>query len=82
MNDREIIIPKENREDYFNKNTPFHTRLHEYGKCQCCHCWKVINPFEYKVFVDAEDGDFESICCPNAPECDGTLIDWVPLKRG
>ena len=30
-----------------------------------------------EVFKD-EDGD-EFICCPNAPMCNGSVIDWVDL---
>jgi hypothetical protein len=30
---------------------------------------------DFKVFADEEE--FEYICCPNAPDCDGTVIDWM-----
>ena len=39
----------------------------------CIHCDKDIIVGDYKVEI--ENG-IEYIVCPNAPECDGTLIDW------
>jgi len=32
---------------------------------------------DFKVFL--EDGE-EFIYCPNAPECDGTIIDWMDIE--
>jgi hypothetical protein len=27
-----------------------------------------------------QNGGFDLICCPNAPGCTGTAIDWLPLN--
>jgi len=39
----------------------------------CIHCDKDIIVGDYKVEIGT---DMEYIVCPNAPECDGTVIDW------
>ena len=45
----------------------------------CIHCDSIITVGDYKVFMD-KGGD-ELIYCPNAPECDGTVIDWFDLTN-
>ena len=42
----------------------------------CLHCNQIVTVGKYKVFR-TEKMDF--ICCPNAPECNGTVIDWMPI---
>jgi hypothetical protein len=44
-------------------------------KRYCMHCENEFTVGDYKVMKDAEGREY--ICCPNAPECDGTVIDWV-----
>ena len=44
---------------------------------RCIHCIEVIRVRDFKVFK-GRDG-FLFICCPNAPACNGTVIDWMPL---
>lgn len=44
---------------------------------RCIHCIEVIRVADFKAYK-GENG-FIYICCPNAPECDGTVIDWMPL---
>ena len=63
---------------YLEENYPFEGVPHLDVSCECIHCQKVIRVGDYKVFRGA-DG-FEYICCPNAPACDGTVIDWMPLE--
>ena len=46
---------------------------------ECIHCGNIITVGDFKVYKD-ETG-FEYICCPHAPDCDGTAIDWVPLSN-
>lgn len=43
----------------------------------CIHCNDVITVGDYKVYR-ADDG-MEFIYCPNAPFCNGTIIDWFDL---
>lgn len=47
-------------------------------KVRCLHCDEVITVGDYKIFKEEGD-DFLYICCPNAPECDGTIIDWIDV---
>ncbi len=41
----------------------------------CLHCNQLVTVGKYKVF---RSKGFDYICCPNAPECNGTIIDWMP----
>ena len=69
---RELII--ENKQEYFDKNYPFYEKPLLTDKRKCIHCEKIFVVGEYKVFKNKVD--FEFICCPYAPDCDGTVIDW------
>lgn len=69
----ELIIT--DKQSYFNKNYPFEELPKLSDKKRCIHCDKIIKVGDYKVYKT--DGH-ELICCPNAPECDGTVIDWFP----
>ena len=71
----EIIIKDKQR--YLNDNYPFDEIPKMNDRRRCIHCDNIINVAEYKVFRD-DDGN-ELIYCPNAPDCDGTVIDWFPL---
>lgn len=70
---KQLII--ENKQEYLNSNYFFEDTPKLTDKKRCIHCDSIITVGDYKVFSD-EDGE-EYICCPNAPECNGTLIDWV-----
>ena len=69
----EIII--NNKQKYLNKNYIFDPIPKLTDQKFCIHCWKIITVGNYKVFK-SKDGE-EYICCPNAPECDGTIVDWL-----
>lgn len=69
----ELIIP--DKQKYLEKNYPFVGVPKLTDKKMCIHCENIITVGDYKVFK-GEDG-FEYICCPNAPECNGTVIDWM-----
>ncbi len=69
---KEVIIA--DKEKYLNENYPFGDIPELSDRKFCIHCQKSIIVGNYKVFVD--DLDNELIFCPNAPECDGTVIDW------
>ena len=72
----EVFI--KDKQTYLNENYIFENvpKLNE--KKRCIHCDKIFTVADYKVFKN-KNGD-EFICCPNAPDCDGTLIDWVDLE--
>jgi hypothetical protein len=37
--------------------------------------------FQFKVDDVLDQSGEEFICCPNAPDCDGTVIDWFPADN-
>ena len=50
-------------------------------KKRCDHCDNefVVGDFKVEISYSSFTGkdDEEFIVCPNAPNCDGTLIDWM-----
>lgn len=72
---REVII--KDKQKYLDENYPFGDVPKLTDKKTCLHCGKIITVGDYKVFID--DLDSELIFCPNAPKCDGTVIDWLPV---
>ncbi|MBK8565124.1 MAG: hypothetical protein IPN76_17740 [Saprospiraceae bacterium] len=74
---KEIII--KNKQNYFKEHYPFAEIPKLTDKKLCIHCDNIITVGDFKVFKD-EEGE-EYICCPNAPNCDGTVIDWFRLDN-
>lgn len=64
-----------NKQEYFDENYIFQNPPKLTDKMYCIHCGQIITVGDYKVY--RADNGFEFICCPNAPDCDGTLIDWI-----
>jgi len=73
---KEIII--EDKKKYLEENYPFDDVPELSERKICIHCDEEFTVSDYKVFLD-EDGE-ELIYCPNAPECDGTVIDWFNVE--
>ena len=73
---REIII--KDKQKFLTENYPFENPPSVMDKKKCIHCDTVFFVGDFKVFKD--DTGFEFICCPKAPDFDGTVIDWFPLK--
>jgi hypothetical protein len=71
---KEIFIV--DKEVFLKENYPFGDAPALTDKVKCIHCDEVITVGDYKVFKEQGD-DFLYIYCPNAPECNGTVIDWV-----
>lgn len=69
-------IKIKDKQKYFDENQ-LGGELKLTDMMQCLHCGNVITVGDFKVFKN-ETG-FEFICCPNAPDCNGTIIDWLPL---
>jgi hypothetical protein len=72
----EIFI--EDKQKYLDENYPFEGIPDLTDKKRCIHCDQIITVGDYKVFKAEDDNEF--IYCPNAPDCDGTLIDWIDLE--
>lgn len=69
----------DDKQKYLYENYPFADPPKLTDKKECIHCGDIISVGDFKVFKD-EFGD-EYICCPNAPDCDGTVIDWMPVNE-
>lgn len=65
------------KQKYFSENYPFLEIPDLLDQKLCIHCDSVIIVGDYKVFSDNSGEEY--ICCPNAPECDGTIIDWIEI---
>ena len=72
-------IKVEDKQKYFNANYPFADPPELADRQECMHCGEIIIVGNFKVFK--HDSGFEFICCPNAPECNGTVIDWLPVRK-
>lgn len=72
---KEIII--EDKQKYLQENYPFEGVPELTDKKQCLHCGNEIIVGDYKVFL--QDGE-EYLYCPNAPDCNGTVIDWLDIE--
>jgi len=71
---KEIFIA--DKQQFINDEYPFESPPQLTDKRKCLHCGEVITVGDYKVFRNEEMGE-DYICCPNAPDCDGSIIDWV-----
>lgn len=69
----------QNKGAYLKKHYPFLKVPKLKEKLYCLHCNNDILVGDYKV--ELSNGE-EYIVCPNAPKCDGTVIDWMPLGFG
>ena len=67
-----------NKQKYLDDNFPFDEIPKLTDKRRCIHCDTIFIVGDYKVFKDKMDVEF--ICCPNAPDCDGTVIDWLNVN--
>jgi len=72
---KEIII--KDKEKYLEENYPFSDTPQLSEKKRCIHCDTIFTVGDFKVFKDKK---YEYISCPNAPECDGTVIDWFNVE--
>jgi len=73
----EEVTIKDKRK-YLSDNFPFDD-VPKLTDTRCCNqCDRVFTVGEYKVFKDFIGA--ESICCPGAPDCYGTAIDWIELE--
>ncbi len=67
------FIEIKDKAEYLENNYPFEgvSGLDEKRFCIHCDSWFTVG--DYKV--ELLNGE-EYIVCPNAPKCNGTLIDW------
>lgn len=72
---KEIVIT--NKLKYLQEHYPFSPVPNLTDKRQCIQCDKIITVGDYKLYKD-EEGE-EYICCPNAPGCNGSVLDWKKI---
>lgn len=72
-------IKVEDKQKYLDENYPFVDTPKLTDIKECIHCNNIIIVGEFRVFKD-EVGE-EYICCPHAPECNGTVIDWITVDN-
>ena len=68
----------EDKQAFLEEHYPFTPVVKLTDVFRCIHCGEVIRVKDFKAFLRESDG-FIFIYCPNAPECNGTVIDWMPL---
>lgn len=71
-------IEVKDKQKYFTEKYPFENPPKLTDIKRCIHCDNIINVGDFKVFKDEIGGEY--ICCPHAPDCDGTVIDWFELE--
>lgn len=64
----------QDKQKYLELKYPFSSIPLLDEKRYCMHCKKDFLVEKYKVFRSEEGREF--ICCPNAPVCKGTVLDW------
>jgi hypothetical protein len=67
-----------NKEIYLKQNYPFVDIPKLTDKKHCIHCNEDFIVGDYKVEILYNE---EYIVCPNAPNCDGTIIDWLDIDN-
>lgn len=70
------VVPVTDKKDYYEKNNPFaEDRFNE--KICCLHCDNEFVFNEFKVIRNKTTNE-EFIVCKHYPECNGSLIDFMP----
>jgi hypothetical protein len=72
---KEILI--KDKQAYLTENYLFDEIPKLTDKKLCIHCNEEITVGDFKVYIDGQGNEY--ICCPNAPDCNGTIIDWFPV---
>jgi hypothetical protein len=67
----------EDKLKYFNERKIFDSIDYD-DVVKCIHCEEIVHVKDYNVY---EFDGVELIMCPNSPRCDGSLIDFFPLKK-
>jgi hypothetical protein len=62
------------KQDYLEKNYPYMGVPELNDKKYCIHCGEYFIVGDYKVEIKDKE---EYIVCPNAPKCDGNVMDWI-----
>lgn len=74
-----IEVKINDKEKYLKANYPFANPPKLTEMRECIHCGNIITIGDFKVFKEGTGEEY--ICCPHAPDCDGTVIDWLELDN-
>jgi len=74
------IIMVENKKSLYEEHSGEKMTEEEFNtvKIQCIHCDNEFFLKEFKVLVEKTTGE-EYIVCKYYPECNGTMIDFMPI---
>ena len=78
----EIVEFKDDKEkeEFFNKYDPFEDNRTMDDEIRCIHCGETYKVKDF-VAIKAKDGGYYVIVCKNFPKCNGSIIDWFPVKK-
>lgn len=74
-----VEVNVNDKQKYLTENYPFVDIPNLSDLKECIHCGNIITVGDFKIFKDEVCEEY--ICCPNAPDCDGTVIDWLDLQH-
>ena len=78
--ERYVEINVKDKMKYLENYSPFANSPEEYNdKVQCIHCGNEFVFNEFKVIREMAYGK-EYIVCKHYPDCDGSIIDFIPAK--
>ena len=69
-----IELNEDEKKLFLEFNYPFEPLVKMIERRFCLHCGEWFTVKDFKV---EQKDKFNYIVCPNAPDCDGTVIDWV-----
>lgn len=67
------------KQSYFEEHYLFEEVPKLTDQKYCIHCCTNIIVGNYKVEIDDEGEEF--IVCPNAPICNGNILDWMSPRN-
>ena len=73
-----FFIKIEDKEKYLKENYPLVPIPKLTDKLKCIHCGEIFVVENFRVLY--KNGE-EIIFCPNAPNCDGQVFDWIWLEH-
>lgn len=74
MRSYEIVLDPEEKQSFLNDNWAGPEKT--YPTVKCLQCEIEFATFNFKATLQENGG--KAIRCAAWPECDGTIIDWVP----
>ncbi len=70
----EIILKEEEKKNFILEHGYQDLELNEVRKC--IHCGLTFEVKDFKAFEEGKRKKEYYVCCPNSPQCNGTIFDW------